>query len=226
MGSADSALLARLEALDACALSDALDSLGLPGATLRLRPLWPCPRIWGRAITVQIAPKGDAQPAVHLNTPAIEAANPGDVIVVANDGREDVSCWGDILSSAASVKGVSGVVIDGACRDIDASAEIGFPVYGLAVVPVSARNRIVQKSMNEPVRMAGVTVRVGDYVLADGSGTVFIPADHAEEVIAAAERLLAKQTAMVAAVRAGRSVVEVMHDREFDAALKNGGEAG
>lgn len=212
-------LIERLRGLDACALSDALDSLGLPGATLRLRPLWACPPIAGRAITVQIVPKGDTQPSVHLNTPAIEAAASGDVIVVANGGRDDVSCWGDILSSAARVRGVGGVVIDGACRDIDASAEIGFPVYGLAVVPVSARNRIVQESMNEPVTMAGVTVRAGDLVLADGSGTVFVPADHAEEVIAAAERLVGKQRAMVAAVRGGRSVVDVMHDREFDAVL-------
>jgi 4-hydroxy-4-methyl-2-oxoglutarate aldolase len=212
----------RLRDLDACALSDALDSLGLPGATLRLRPLWNCPPIVGPAITVQIGPKGDTQPSVHLNTPAIEESNPGDVIVVANGGREDVSCWGDILSSAAKVKRVSGVVIDGACRDIDASAEVGFPVYGLAVVPVSARNRIVQVGMNDPVTMAGVTVRSGDLVLADGSGTVFVPADRAEEVISAAERLVAKQRAMVAAVRGGRSVVEVMHDREFDSVLVKG----
>lgn len=225
MDTPDDGLIERLRGLDACALSDALDSLGIPGATLRLRPLWACPPIAGRAITVQIVPKGDAQPAVHLNTPAIEVARPGDVIVVANGGREDVSCWGDILSSAARVKGVGGVVIDGACRDIDASAEIGFPVYGLTVVPVSARNRIVQGSMNEPVQMAGVTVRSDDLVLADGSGTVFVPADRAEEVIAAAERLVAKQRAMVAAVRGGRSVVEVMHDREFDAALAKGADA-
>lgn len=225
MGAPQHALIERLRRLDACAVSDALDSLGLPGATLRLRPLWSCSPIAGRAITVQIVAKGDAQPSVHLNTPAIEIAEPGDVIVVANGGREDVSCWGDILSSAARVKGVGGVVIDGACRDIDASADVGFPVYGLAVVPVSARNRIVQQSMNEPVTMAGVTVRAGDLVLADGSGTVFVAADRAEEVVATAERLVAKQRAMVTAVRAGRSVVEVMHDREFDAVLASGAQA-
>lgn len=212
--------LSRLATLDACALSDALDALGLPGATLRLRPLWSCPKIVGRAITVQIAPKGDAKPTVHLNTEAVEQGGAGDVIVVANGGREDVSCWGDILSSAARVRQIAGVVIDGACRDIDASAQVGFPVYGRAVVPVSARGRIIQSAMNVPVQMAGVTVKPGDLVLADGSGTVFVTADRAEEVLTLAERLIAKQQAMVAAVRAGRSVIEVMHDRQFDAVLK------
>lgn len=218
-------LVSRLAGLDACALSDALDALGLPGATLGLRPLWGAPRIAGRAITVQIGPKGESKPAVHLNTPAVEKGRAGDVIVVANGGREDVSCWGDILSSAARVKGVEGVVIDGACRDIDASAEIGFPVFGKAVVPVSARNRIVQTDMDVPVEMAGVVVRPGDLVFADGSGAVFVPGDRAEEVVALAEALVAKQTAMVAAVRAGRSVVEVMHDTEFDKVLKAGAPA-
>lgn len=211
--------VARLKGLDACALSDALDSLGLKGATLGLRSLWACPMICGRAITVQIGPKQGAQPTVHLNTTAIEQGGAGDVIVVANGGREDVSCWGDILSSAARVKGIEGVVIDGACRDIDANAGVGFPVYGRAVVPVSARGRIVQVSMNEPVQMAGVTVSAGDLVLADGSGTVFVPADRADDVLTLAERLTKRQQLMVAAVRAGRSVVDVMHDREFDAVL-------
>src|SRR3954462_4468538 len=104
MSTTEPDFLMRLQALDACALSDALDFLGLKGATLRLRPLWPCPMICGRAITVQIGPKQGAQPTVHLNTTAIEQGGAGDVIVVANGGREDVSCWGDILSSAARVK--------------------------------------------------------------------------------------------------------------------------
>lgn len=222
-GNTQADLVTRLRGLDACALSDSLDAMGLPGATLRLRPLWDAPVICGRAITVQIGPKGDAQPTVHLNTTAIESGGPGEVIVVSNGGREDVSCWGDILSVAATEKGIEGVVIDGACRDIAASAEIGFPVYGKAVVPVSARGRIIQYSMNERITMAGVSVYPGDYVFADASGTVFIPQAAAEEVITRSERLVAKQAAMIQAIRAGRSVVDVMHDKEFDKALKTGG---
>ena len=214
------ALLERLERLDTCAISDALDHLQLRGATIGIRPLWPCPRVVGRAVTVQIVPAGIARPTEHLATPAVEAAQPGDVIVIDNAGRTDVSSWGDILSNAALARGVRGVIVDGACRDIDGSREIGFPVFGKAVVPVTARGRIVQESFNTLIQVAGVQVRPGDLVIADGSGAVFIPQERASDVIAVAERLAAREAAMVEAVRAGRSVVEVMHDTQFVAALE------
>ena len=88
----------------------------------------------------------------------------------------DVSCWGGILTLAARRRGIGGVVIDGACRDIAESQELGFPVYGRAVVPVSARGRIVQLAMDEPVEFAGTTVHPGDAVLADRNGVVFVRA--------------------------------------------------
>ena len=214
------ALLERLERLDTCAISDALDHLQLRGATIGIRPLWPCPRVVGRAVTVKIVPAGIARPTEHLATPAGEAAQPGDVIVIDNAGRTDVSSWGDILSNAALARGVRGVIVDGACRDIDGSREIGFPVFGKAVVPVTARGRIVQESFNTLIQVAGVQVRPGDLVIADGSGAVFVPQERASDVIRVAERLAAREAAMVEAVRAGRSVVEVMHDTQFDAALE------
>jgi regulator of RNase E activity RraA len=210
-------LLARLAHLDTCALSDALDFLELPGATFGIRPLWPAGTIVGKAITVQAGERTDARPEYHLNAPAIDSAGAGDVLVISNDGRVDVSCWGDIVSHAARARGAAGVVIDGACRDIDASAAIGFPVYGRAVVPISARGRIVQKSFNEPVRIAGVTVRPGDLVLADGSGVVFVPRDRAAELIDLAERVVERERRMIAAVSDGASVTEVMHDSQFAA---------
>ena len=213
-------LIERLAALDTCAVSDALDHLGLRGATTGIRPLWACPKIVGHAVTVKVVPAGPTKPAAHLATPAIEAAAAGDVIVVDNAGRTEVSSWGDILSNASQAKALAGVVIDGACRDIDGSRDAGFPVYGRAVVPVTARSRVVQAAFNTPVQVAGVEVRPGDLVIADGSGVVFVRRDRAEEVIAAAERLAAKEAAMIAAVRAGRSVVEVMSDTAFEAALE------
>src|SRR5581483_7065854 len=200
-------LLARLENVDTCAVSDALDHLGLRGAVIGIRPVWACPRIVGRAVTVKIVPAGLTKPEHHLATPAVEASEPGDIIVIDNAGRIDVSSWGDILSNAAQVKGVRGVVIDGACRDVDGSREIGFPVYARAGVPVTARNRIIQESYNTLIQCGGVQVRPGDLVIADGSGVCIIPDERAEEVVEAAERIVAREAEMVQAVRSGRSVV-------------------
>ena len=119
------------------------------------------------------------------------------------------------LALAARRNGIGGVVIDGACRDIAESAEHGFPVFGRAVVPVSARGRIVQLAMDEPVEFAGITVHPGDVVFADQNGVVFIPAAELDRVVALAERIVARESAMAEAVLAGNPVTEVMHDSKF-----------
>ena len=211
-------MLDRLRALDTCAVSDALDTLNLPGATTGIRPLWAVTGpVAGRVRTVQAGPRQDGKPAQHIAAAAIEAAEPGDVLVIANDGRTDVSCWGGILTLAARRNGIGGVVIDGACRDIAESAEQGFPVFGRAVVPVSARGRIVQLAMDEPVEFAGLVVHPGDVVLADQNGVAFVRAEDLEKVITLAERIVAREQNMAEAVKAGQPVTEVMHDSKFPA---------
>lgn len=212
-------LIARLSKLDTCAVSDALDRLGIKGATVGIRPLWPCSRIVGRVVTVKVKPAGLERSRVHLCTPAIEAAKPGDVIVVDSGGRQDVSAWGGLLSLASKAKGLSGVVIDGACRDIDESQNAGFPVYGRAVVPVTARGRIMQESFNQEVQFAGVQVHPGDLVIADGSGVVFLPRAKENEVIAEAEAIAAHEAKMAEAIRSGRTVVEVMEALGYESML-------
>ncbi|GII25069.1 RraA family protein [Planosporangium mesophilum] len=214
---ADRALVARLAALDSCALSDALDGLGAAGALTGIRPLWPVRRtVVGRIRTLRVGPKEpESGPTVHLATPLLADAGVGDVILVDAGGREDVSSWGGILSTAATLAGVSGVVIDGACRDIGESEQLGLPVFGRAVVPVSARGRIVQLAMDEPITVAGAPARSGDYLIGDVNGVVIVAAELAEAAVELAERIAAREAAMVAAVRSGRPVAEVMHDSQF-----------
>jgi regulator of RNase E activity RraA len=216
--------IARLSKLDSCAVSDALDRMGLKGAVLGIRPLWPCPRVVGRCVTVKIEPVGLERPKQHLCTPAIAAASAGDVIVVDNGGRTDVAAWGGLLSLAAQIKRLAGVIVDGACRDIDESRELGFPAFGRAAVQVTARGRIAQQSFNEKIAFGGVQVQPGDLVIADGSGVVFVSSAREEEVIAEAEALARREAAMAAAIRAGRSIVEVMESQGYEAMLARDGE--
>src|ERR1700694_2682286 len=202
---------ARLARLDTCGVSDALDGLGLRGAVLGVGPMWPCPRIAGQVITVRLrrAEHGERAPR-HLGTAAIEAGGPGTVIVIEHHDREDAAGWGGILSLAARMKGIEGVIVDGTCRDVDDSRDAGFPVYARATTPMTARGRVVEASMGEPIRVGELTVQPGDYVIADWSGAVFIAGARAEEIISTAESLAAREAQMAEAVRAGRSVVEVM----------------
>ena len=204
-------LAARLARLDTCGVSDAMDRLGLSGAVLGIHQMWPCPRIAGEVITVRLrrAEPGDHSPR-HLGTGAIEAGGPGQVIVIEHHDRDDAAGWGGILSLAARLKGLEGVIVDGTCRDVDDSRDAGFPVYARAATPMTARGRVIEASMGEPIRVADLPVSNGDFVIADGSGVVFLPADRAEEIVSVAEGLMAREAAMADAVRAGRSVVEVM----------------
>jgi 4-hydroxy-4-methyl-2-oxoglutarate aldolase len=209
--------LDRLARLDTSTVSDALDFLGLTGATVGLYPLWDCPRIVGRASTVQLGPKTGSAPAVHLISPVIDAITSDDRILVIAGGQDGISCWGDILANAAKAKGVRGSVVDGFSRDIEANEAIAYPVYGRGATMVSARNRVVQLAAGTPLQVAGVTVCEGDYVVADRCGTVFVPQGRMAEVLDLAERIEHRQHGMVQAVRAGRSVEAVMHDKEFEA---------
>jgi 4-hydroxy-4-methyl-2-oxoglutarate aldolase len=211
------AILERLGALDATTVSDALDFLGLPGATFGLRPLWDCPAIVGRASTIQLGPKQGSAPTVHLISPVIDAIASDDRVLVIAGGIEGISCWGDILANAAVARRVRGSVIDGCSRDIEGSEAVAYPVYGRGVTMISARNRLVQVASGTPVVMAGVTVHEDDYVIADRCGAVFVRQDRIGEVLDLGERIARRQRQMVAAVRAGRSVADVMHDREFEA---------
>ncbi|MFG2024855.1 MULTISPECIES: RraA family protein [Streptomyces] len=204
--------LARLARLDACAVSDALDKLGLPGAALGLAALAAPRRITGRAVTIDLVEAGPGVVASgrHLGTAAVDASGPGDVIVVAHYGRTHAAGWGGVLSAGAKRNAVAGVVVHGACRDVDEARELDLPVYATAGVPVTARGRVLERAWNVPVDIAGVPVAPGDLVIADASGVVFVPAAHTEQVLSTAEAIAAKERAMVERVRAGHPMADVM----------------
>lgn len=182
-------ILDRLYALDTNTLSDALDFLGLKGATVGIRPLWGSPKVVGRACTVQLAAKSDRAPTAHLISPVIDAVEDSERVLVVAGGIDGVSCWGDILANAARIKRIRGTIIDGYSRDIKGSMDIGYPVFGRGITMVSVRNRLAQIESGSPFKIAGVTVQEGDYVIADVCGTVFIPQDKVNEVLDLGERI-------------------------------------
>ena len=213
-------IIERLAKLDTCAVSDALDSLGLKGATWGVRPQWQCARIVGRAVTMKIKPAGLQQPTQHLGTAPIEAAKPGDIIVIDNGGKLEFSCWGGLLALSAKLKGLSGVVIDGASRDIDEARDLEFPVYARGAVPMTARGRVIQDSFNQEIQFAGVQCHPGDLVIADGSGVVIIAKEKEQEVVAAAEAIYQKEQEMADGIRKGSSGLEMLEKLGYEQMLK------
>ena len=205
------ATTARLQNLDTPAVSDALDRLHMPGRVTGLPRLTTDRRIAGRVLTVKLGTgKALKGPPRHLCTAAVEAAGPGDVLVIEQRSGIDAAGWGGILSNGAKIRGISGVICDGPVRDVDESRDLDFPVFGRYAIPATARGRIVEEAFNEPVTIGDVTVTPGDYVVADGSGICFLQAAMAARILEVAEIIAKREALMTAAVRAGKPISEVM----------------
>lgn len=211
----DSAFRARLDALATSNLSDACDRVGIQRCAVQgVVPRWGRTKVVGRAVTIRMTAAGAVPAVAHLGVDAIANSEAGDVIVVDNRGDLHHNCWGEILALGAKLKGVSGVVVDGAVRDVDACETFGFPVHARGTVPSTARGRIVQEAWNVPVRLGDAPVRPGDVIVADVNGVVVVPVERLAEVVQAAEEIMAKENAMLDALRAGESMQDV--DRRFN----------
>lgn len=204
----------RLRRLDACAVSDAMDKLGLSGGVSGLQQLASQRRIAGRVVTYRLVPAGEAPvtqgPPRHLGTTAVEACQPGDVIAVEQRTGIDAGSWGGILSLGAKLRGVSGVIADGPVRDIDEARAYDFPIYGRSATARTARARVAEAETNGPITVGDVRVLPGDFVIADASGVVFIPAAEIGRVLDTAEMIAGREAAMARALMAGRPISEVM----------------
>ena len=204
-------LLERLKKLDSCAVSDAMDSLGLPGEVTGINNQTTKNKIVGRTLTVELgASKPVGGSVKHLCSGAIEMGGKGNIIVIQQSTGIDAAGWGGVLSNAAQHNGIEGVIVEGPARDIDEATGLGFTVYARSHTARTARGRIYEQCFNGDIKVGDVTVKAGDYVIADGSAVVFIPVDKAKDVIKNAERITAKEKLMTLAVRDGKPVGTVM----------------
>lgn len=213
----DDDIVRRLCRLDVCAVSDAMDRLGIADQVASgLEQRSTTRRIAGRVVTFRLRAAEHAPPPApgahvrHLGTTAIERAQPGDVIVVEQRDGVDAGSWGGILTLGAKLRGVAGVVADGPVRDIDEARSHDFPVYCRALTARTARGRVVEVDVGGPVTVGTVRVHPGDCVIADASGVAFLPAAQAEAIVAAAEHIAGREAAMAKALLAGKPITEVM----------------
>jgi 4-hydroxy-4-methyl-2-oxoglutarate aldolase len=202
--------ISRLSKLDSCAVSDALDKLGLKGSVTGIHRYTTELRIAGRVLTVKLDRAEGRTNTRHLCTAAIEAANPGDIIVVEQSTGIDAASWGGNLAIGAKMRGVAGVIVEGPARDIDDCRKLDFPVFARSHTARTARGRIVEIATGEPITVGDVTVTPGDYVVADGSAVVFISQTEIATVLETAEAIVAREEAMAQALFDGVPISKVM----------------
>jgi len=204
--------------MDACCVSDALDKFGLPGAVTGLTRYATSQRIAGRVRTVRLGPAGGGNGSHHLATAAIDAASAGEILVVEQRTGIDGACWGGILTLAAKIRGLAGVIAEGPVRDIDEAIARDFPVFARSLTTHTARGRLIEVEHGGPVTLGDVTVMPGDYVIADGSGVVFVVATEFERVMAAASEISAREQAIMRALVEGVPASQAM-DAKYERML-------
>jgi len=198
----DPAVVKGFEGIPTGVVSDAMGRCNSMAA--EIKPAWPGARVLGPAFTVRTFPADNLM--IHK---AATLAKPGDVIVVNAGGYKDTAVFGDLLGYSLKVHDVAGIVIDGATRDAEGLAAIGFPVFARAVLPMGPF-KDSPGAINVPISCGGIAVRPGDIILGDGDGVVVIPQERAADTLAKARAGLAKEQQVRERIRQGEFIFDML----------------
>lgn len=212
MNSTGSSISKSLQNIATSTLANALDRVDFTSQTfVNLKPVQPGMSFAGPAITVrqEAGPHGTFQSEDFKVGAMIDAAQPGDVIVVAADAVP-YSTWGGMASLAAKTKGIAGIAIDGGARDANETSEAGFSVFTRHLVPTTGRCRLKVADIGGAVIVDGVMVEAGDWIIADDTGILSIPKTVVEQVITLAEQFTIEDEKAADAIRNGMSFSDAM----------------
>ncbi len=189
--------------------SNISDAMHRKGAMRDILPINRGKKIVGTAITVQTFP-GDWAKSVE----AIDLAGPGNVIVIYN-GSKHIAPWGGLATLSAQVKGIEGVVVDGAIRDVDEIRALDYPIFATGIVPNAGEPKGMGE-INAEITCGGQVVRPGDYIIGDDSGVVVIPKERAYEVARRAKEVEKGETRLYEEIRRGKTLSEVANLKRWE----------
>jgi 4-hydroxy-4-methyl-2-oxoglutarate aldolase len=206
-------LLAKFEAVAAaysasCVFADVMYRTGVMHSSIK--PPFKAKAV-GQALTVQLS-KGDLVDPLK----ALEMGQHGDIIVVDAGGDTEVSVCGGLMGGLAKNRGIRGMIVDGAGRDIDELRDIGWPIWTRAITPRGTHTmfsgRKEELSINVPIACGGVAVRPGDFIIADEIGVTVIAAERAEEIAALAREQAKREQRTREWVAKGKTVDDLLKE--------------
>ena len=185
----------------------------------RIKALRPRMKLAGPAFTVEVRPGDNLM--IHA---AIAMARPGDVLVIDGKGDQGSALMGTIMMTACQKLGIAGVVMDGACRDSLEIDEMDFPVFCVGTNPNGPTKNIAGR-IGHSVSVGDVTVRAGDFVIADGDGVVVVERERIEALLPAAARKVSDEAARIAAIKEGDTAAKWLNSALRTAGVLKEGEA-
>ncbi len=185
------------------------DAMHRKGAMRDIHPINLGTKIVGRAITVQTFAGDWAKPVE-----AIDLAGPGDVLVIYN-GSNSIAPWGGLATLSCKIKGVEGVVVDGAVRDVDEIRALNYPIFSSGITP-NAGDPKGMGEINAEISCGGQTVRPGDYIVGDDSGVVVIPKERAYEIARRAKEVEKTESRLYEEIRRGKTLSQVANLKKWE----------
>ena len=179
------------------------DAMHRKGVMQGIKPVFEDIKLVGKAVTVQTF-EGDWAKPVE----ATDVAKRGEVIVVYA-GSKDVAIWGELASWSCRQKGIAGVVIDGAVRDVAEIRRIRFPVFAKYVVPNAGEPKGFGE-LNAEIQCGGQEVNSGDWIIGDDDGVVVVPKGHAYEIARRAKEGWKNEERIREEIKSGKTLSQVL----------------
>lgn len=195
-------------------LSDCLDAVGVREQALpsRIRPLDDGLVMVGRARTaafMEVYHHDEGTNPYELEINLIDTLLPGEIPVFACSNPQRIAPWGELLSTAAQVRGAAGALMDGCTRDVRAIRAMGFPVFHGGIAPLDSKGRGRIMALDVPVACAGVKVSPGELIFGDADGVVVIPRAVEGEVLKLALDKVRGEKTTLAELRRGDRLADV-----------------
>ena len=200
-------------------ISDVLDQFGIAGTIPSniLKPICLGKVIAGPALTIRYVPETNIPRQSMLegrsgklgDKDAYAVAEPGDVVIFDNGGRENISTMGGLSARYAMNAKIAGCIIDGGMRDAAEIRRLNFAAWSRGITPITGRMRVEAIEINGPVVCGGVQVNPGDLVIADDNGVCFIPFGRIDEVLQQVYKSFIAEQELTDALMSNKSMQEM-----------------
>ncbi len=169
-----------------------------------IKPIYEGIRLCGPAITIQSMSGNNMMS--HL---ALTFAQEGDVFVIDGRGYLGNAVWGGVQATCAIKKGIAGLIVDGAIRDVEDMRRMKFPVYCKGVTPAGPHKGWAD-SINVPIQCGGMPINPGDLIIGDDDGVAIIPLERIEEVYEESIARLKKEKIWIEKINNGASSLDAV----------------